>query len=88
METVNGPQHLPFLRRPVRGGKLSAGGQQGRCAWLKDKFGVSWQIAPTALVELMQAKDATKSARVMRAMLQMTKIEIASLQRAYEGTGE
>jgi predicted 3-demethylubiquinone-9 3-methyltransferase (glyoxalase superfamily) len=65
--------------------KLSAGGQEGRCAWLKDKFGVSWQIVPTALIELMQAKDARKSARVMNAMLQMTKIDIASLQRAYEG---
>jgi predicted 3-demethylubiquinone-9 3-methyltransferase (glyoxalase superfamily) len=65
--------------------KLSAGGQEGRCAWLKDKFGVSWQIVPTALIELMQAKDARKSARVMKAMLQMTKIDIASLQQAYEG---
>jgi predicted 3-demethylubiquinone-9 3-methyltransferase (glyoxalase superfamily) len=68
--------------------KLSAGGQEGRCAWLKDKFGVSWQIVPTALIELMQAKDARRSARVMKAMLQMTKIDIASLQRAYEGKGE
>jgi predicted 3-demethylubiquinone-9 3-methyltransferase (glyoxalase superfamily) len=68
--------------------KLSAGGQEGRCAWLKDKFGVSWQIVPTALIELMQVKDATKSARVMKAMLQMTKIDIARLQRAYEGKGE
>jgi predicted 3-demethylubiquinone-9 3-methyltransferase (glyoxalase superfamily) len=46
---------------------------------------VSWQIVPTALIELMQAKDATRSARVMKAMLAMTKIDIASLQRAYEG---
>jgi predicted 3-demethylubiquinone-9 3-methyltransferase (glyoxalase superfamily) len=68
--------------------KLSAGGQEGRCAWLKDKFGVSWQIVPTALIELMQAKDARKSARVMKAMLQMTKIDIASLQQAYEGKGD
>src|SRR5215467_2256491 len=68
--------------------KLSAGGQEGRCAWLKDKFGVSWQIVPTALIELLQDKDAAKSARVMRAMLQMTKIDIARLQRAYEGKGE
>jgi len=65
--------------------KLSAGGQEGRCAWLKDKFGVSWQIVPTALIELLQDKDATKSARVMRAMIQMTKIDIAGLRRAYEG---
>jgi predicted 3-demethylubiquinone-9 3-methyltransferase (glyoxalase superfamily) len=68
--------------------KLSAGGQPGRCAWLKDKFGVSWQIVPTALIELMADEDAAKSARVMRAMLQMTRIDIAGLQQAYEGKGE
>ena len=68
--------------------KLSAGGQEGRCAWLKDKFGVSWQIVPTALIELLQDKDARRSARVMKAMLQMKKIDIASLQRAYEGKAE
>jgi predicted 3-demethylubiquinone-9 3-methyltransferase (glyoxalase superfamily) len=68
--------------------KLSAGGQKGRCAWLKDKFGVSWQIVPSALIELMQAADATKSARVVKAMLAMTKIDIAGLQRAYEGKDE
>ncbi len=68
--------------------KLCAGGQPGRCAWLKDKFGVSWQVVPTALIELMQDKDAAKSARVMQAMLQMTKIDIAGLRRAYEGKAE
>src|SRR5262249_7496272 len=68
--------------------KLSAGGQEGRCAWLKDKFGVSWQIVPTALIELMQDKDAAKSARVMRAMLAMTKIDIAGLRRAHEGQAQ
>ena len=68
--------------------KLSAGGQPGRCAWLKDKFGVSWQIVPTALAELMQDKDPAKSARVMQAMLAMTKIDIAGLQRAYDGKAE
>jgi predicted 3-demethylubiquinone-9 3-methyltransferase (glyoxalase superfamily) len=68
--------------------KLSAGGQPGCCAWLKDKFGVSWQIVPTALIELLQDKDAARAARVMKAMLQMTKIDIAGLQRAYEGKGE
>jgi predicted 3-demethylubiquinone-9 3-methyltransferase (glyoxalase superfamily) len=68
--------------------KLSAGGQPGRCAWLKDKFGVSWQVVPTALIELMQDKDAAKSARVMQAMLAMTKIDIAALRRAYEGKAE
>jgi predicted 3-demethylubiquinone-9 3-methyltransferase (glyoxalase superfamily) len=64
--------------------KLSAGGQPGRCAWLKDKFGVSWQVVPSALIELMQDKDAARSARVMQAMLAMTKIDIATLRRAYE----
>jgi predicted 3-demethylubiquinone-9 3-methyltransferase (glyoxalase superfamily) len=68
--------------------KLSADGQPGRCAWLKDKFGVSWQIVPTALIGLMADEDAAKSARVMKAMLQMTRIDIAGLQQAYEGKGE
>jgi predicted 3-demethylubiquinone-9 3-methyltransferase (glyoxalase superfamily) len=66
--------------------KLSAGGQPGRCAWLKDKFGVSWQVVPTALLELLQDKDAARSARVMQAMLAMTKIDIATLRRAYDGS--
>lgn len=64
--------------------KLSAGGSEGRCAWLKDKFGVSWQIVPTVLVEMLQDKDPAKSARVMAAMLQMSKIDIAQLQRSYD----
>jgi len=68
--------------------KLSAGGQPGRCAWLKDKFGVSWQVVPTALIELMQDNDPAKSARVVQAMLQMTKIDIAVLQRAYQGKAQ
>jgi len=67
---------------------LSAGGQPGRCAWLKDKFGVSWQVVPTALIELMQDNDPAKSARVVQAMLQMTKIDIAVLQRAYQGKAQ
>jgi predicted 3-demethylubiquinone-9 3-methyltransferase (glyoxalase superfamily) len=61
-------------------GKLSAGGQTQQCGWLKDKFGVSWQIVPTALVELICDKDPAKSQRVMQAMLQMTKIDIARLR--------
>jgi predicted 3-demethylubiquinone-9 3-methyltransferase (glyoxalase superfamily) len=65
--------------------KLSAGGKPGRCAWLKDKFGVSWQVVPTALIELMQDKDAARSARVVQAMFAMTKIDIATLRRAYDG---
>lgn len=64
--------------------KLSEGSEQGRCGWLKDKFGVSWQIIPSALGRLMGDKDPAKAKRVMQAMLQMSKIEIAGLQRAYE----
>jgi len=65
--------------------KLSAGGQKSQCGWLKDKFGLSWQIVPNALIELIQDKDPEKSARVMKAMLQMGKIEIDKLRAAYEG---
>ena len=64
--------------------KLSAGGEKGQCGWLKDKFGLSWQIIPTALGELLGAKDPRKAQNVMQAMLQMTKIDIAALKRAYE----
>jgi len=64
--------------------KLSAGGQPGQCGWLKDKFGLSWQIVPSALVEMLQDKNAEKSNRVMQAMMQMRKIDVASLRRAYE----
>jgi predicted 3-demethylubiquinone-9 3-methyltransferase (glyoxalase superfamily) len=63
--------------------KLSAGGKPDRCGWLKDKFGLSWQIIPTILVELLHDKDPEKSQRVMKAMLQMDKIDIAGLQKAY-----
>lgn len=64
--------------------KLSAGGEPGRCGWLKDKFGLSWQIIPTVLGELLQDEDDEKSERVMQAMLQMSKIDIAGLKRAYD----
>src|SRR5258708_22110477 len=64
--------------------KLSEGGEEGQCGWLKDKFGMSWQIIPTALGELMGDKDPEKSNRVMQAMLQMHKIEIEKLKQAYE----
>lgn len=64
--------------------KLSAGGEKGPCGWLKDKFGVSWQIIPTALGELLGDKDPRKAQNVMQAMLQMTKIDVAALRRAYE----
>jgi predicted 3-demethylubiquinone-9 3-methyltransferase (glyoxalase superfamily) len=64
--------------------RLSAGGEQGPCGWLTDKFGVSWQIIPRALPELLGDDDAEKSQRVMEAMLRMGKIEIDGLRRAYE----
>ena len=64
--------------------KLSAGGKKGQCGWLKDKFGVSWQIIPAALGKLMGDKDPEKSKRVMQAMLKMQKIEIKALQQAYD----
>ena len=63
--------------------KLSAGGEKLRCGWLKDKFGVSWQIIPTTLGKLLQDKDAEKAKRVMMAMLQMDKIDIEKLKQAY-----
>jgi predicted 3-demethylubiquinone-9 3-methyltransferase (glyoxalase superfamily) len=64
--------------------KLSAGGEKQQCGWLQDKYGLSWQIIPTMLIELLQDKDAKKSGNVMKAMLQMTKIDIKTLQQAYE----
>jgi predicted 3-demethylubiquinone-9 3-methyltransferase (glyoxalase superfamily) len=64
--------------------KLSAGGEKGPCGWLKDRFGVSWQIIPGVLSELLGDKDPRKAQSVMQAMLQMTKIDIAGLRRAYE----
>ena len=64
--------------------KLSAGGEKGPCGWLKDKFGVSWQIIPTALGQMLGDKDPQKAQNVMQAMLQMTKIDIAALRRAYD----
>ena len=62
--------------------KLSAGGEEGQCGWLKDKFGLSWQIVPTRLIELLQDPDREKSQRAMEAMLKMKKIEIADVERA------
>jgi predicted 3-demethylubiquinone-9 3-methyltransferase (glyoxalase superfamily) len=63
--------------------KLSAGGQTQQCGWLTDKFGLSWQIVPTVLGELMSDPDPVKSRHVMQAMLQMTKLDIKRLQQAY-----
>jgi predicted 3-demethylubiquinone-9 3-methyltransferase (glyoxalase superfamily) len=66
--------------------KLSEGGDEDaqQCGWLKDKFGVSWQIVPCVLPEMLQGKDTQKSQRVMNALLQMRKLDIAALKRAYE----
>src|SRR5213596_949282 len=64
--------------------KLSAGGQEVQCGWLKDRFGVSWQIVPAVLVEMLQDKAGEKSTRVMAAMLKMKKINIEALKKAYE----
>jgi predicted 3-demethylubiquinone-9 3-methyltransferase (glyoxalase superfamily) len=65
--------------------KLSAGGATQQCGWLKDKFGLSWQIVPTALIELINDPDPEKSKRVTEAMLRMIKIDIATLRRAHAG---
>ena len=64
--------------------KLSEGGEKQRCGWLKDKYGVSWQIIPNVLGRMLQDKDAEKSKRVMNAMLQMDKLDIKTLKQAYD----
>src|SRR5437899_2833414 len=63
--------------------KLSEGGEQGQCGWLKDKYGLSWQIVPTVLSKMLNDKDAQKSKRVMQALLHMRKLNIKRLQQAY-----
>jgi predicted 3-demethylubiquinone-9 3-methyltransferase (glyoxalase superfamily) len=64
--------------------KLTAnGGQESACGWLKDKFGLSWQVTPTVLIEMLQDKDSEKAERVMNAMMQMQKIDIKTLKEAY-----
>ena len=65
--------------------KLSKGGSEGPCGWLKDKYGVSWQVVPTVLPKLLADADAKKSQRVTKAFLQMRKFDIAELKRAYDG---
>jgi predicted 3-demethylubiquinone-9 3-methyltransferase (glyoxalase superfamily) len=65
--------------------KLSEGGEKQRCGWLKDKYGLSWQIIPSILGKLLQDKDAQKSSRAMQAMLQMDKLDIKRLQQAHDG---
>ena len=64
--------------------KLSDGGREDQCGWLKDRYGLSWQIIPTALMELLGDPDPARSQRVMKAMLQMKKIDVAALERAAE----
>jgi predicted 3-demethylubiquinone-9 3-methyltransferase (glyoxalase superfamily) len=64
--------------------KLTAGGEEGPCAWLKDKYGLSWQIVPTALPRLLKDKDRAKASRVMQAMMKMKKIDVGKLQEAYD----
>jgi predicted 3-demethylubiquinone-9 3-methyltransferase (glyoxalase superfamily) len=66
-------------------GKLSQGGQEGPCGWLKDKYGLSWQVVPAAIPQMMTDPDPTKSERVMNAFLKMKKLDIAAIERAYEG---
>jgi len=65
--------------------KLSAGGKEVQCGWLEDRYGLSWQIVPTVLIELLNDPDPVKTNRVMQAMLQMIKIDIEGLRRAYDG---
>jgi predicted 3-demethylubiquinone-9 3-methyltransferase (glyoxalase superfamily) len=64
--------------------KLSAGGEESRCGWLKDKYGLSWQVVPTVLNEMLQDKDPAKANRVMQAIMQMDKLDIKLLKQAYD----
>jgi predicted 3-demethylubiquinone-9 3-methyltransferase (glyoxalase superfamily) len=64
---------------------LEGGGEPGPCGWLKDKYGVSWQVVPTALMDMITGPDQEKAARAMKAMLAMGKLDIAALQKAYDG---
>lgn len=66
--------------------KLSEGGEKVECGWLKDKFGVSWQVVPSVLGQMLQDKDAKKTERVMKALLQMKKLDIEGLRKAYAGS--
>ena len=67
--------------------KLSEGGEEGPCGWLKDKFGLSWQVVPVALIDMLKNPNTNKSQRVTRAFLQMKKFDIAALKRAFDGHG-
>lgn len=68
--------------------RLSEGGQKVQCGWLKDRFGLSWQIVPTVLKDLLKDKDPEKTNRVMQAVMKMTKLDIAELKAAYEGRAQ
>lgn len=65
--------------------KLTEGGEEEQCGWLKDRFGVSWQIVPAGLTDLLYSEDAEKSARAMQAMLQMKKLDLEGIRQAYQG---
>ena len=65
-------------------GKLSKGGKKGRCGWLKDKYGVSWQVVPATIGQMLQDKDSAKTERLMRAILRMDKIDVNRLRQAYQ----
>ena len=65
--------------------RLSEGGSTGQCGWLKDKFGLSWQIVPRAMMDMPKSPDTAKAQRAMSAMMQMTKLDIAALQAAFDG---
>ena len=65
--------------------KLSEGGQKQPCGWLKDKYGLSWQIVPIQLTQMLQDKDPKKADRVMKSMMQMKKLDIKELRQAYDG---
>lgn len=67
--------------------KLSEGGSEGPCGWLKDRFGLSWQVVPNGMDELFSDPDPTRATRAMKAMLKMSKLDIAALQRAAHGDG-
>ena len=66
-------------------GKLTEGGQEGPCGWLKDKFGLSWQVVPSAIPKMMTDPDRAKAARVMNAFMKMKKIDLVAIERAYAG---